>query len=110
MIEAGGPSTSEFQECHRGVPAPPGIVMVAPPTAPRNAERAQCEAKAKAALQRDGKERAAKGIIKAGARKPRPDWPRPPARGCLYRRALLVVYAHTKDRDAATRTRVRERA
>src|SRR5215218_10883894 len=29
----------------------------------------------------------------------RPDRPRTPARRCPYRRALLVVYAHTKDRD-----------
>src|SRR5215211_258495 len=28
-----------------------------------------------------------------------PIGPGPPARGCPYRRALLVVYAHTKDRD-----------
>src|SRR5215210_7933342 len=27
----------------REVPVPPGVVMVAPPTVPRNAERAQCK-------------------------------------------------------------------
>ena len=29
------------------VPAPPGVVMFAPPTVPRNAEGAQCEGRAK---------------------------------------------------------------
>src|SRR5215211_8210380 len=33
---------------------------------------------------------AAKDSIKAGARKPRPDWPGLPARGCPYRRVLCV--------------------
>jgi hypothetical protein len=33
---------------------------------------------------------AAEDSIKAGARKPRPNWPRPPARGCLYRRVLCA--------------------
>jgi hypothetical protein len=44
MIEAGAPSTGE--SCHSalgGVPAPPGVVMVAPPEVPRNAEGAQRE-------------------------------------------------------------------
>ena len=30
-------------QCFGGVPAPPGVVMVAPPEAPRNAERTQSE-------------------------------------------------------------------
>src|SRR5215203_2163041 len=38
MREAGVPSTGGWV-----VPAPPGVVMFAPPTAPRNAERAQSE-------------------------------------------------------------------
>jgi hypothetical protein len=48
MIEAGGPSTSEFQECYpKCVPAPPGVVMVSPLTIQRNASRAQSEGRAK---------------------------------------------------------------
>jgi hypothetical protein len=45
MIEAGGPSTSEFQEgpIRIVVPVPPTVVMVSPPEAPRNASRAQSE-------------------------------------------------------------------
>jgi hypothetical protein len=45
MIEAGGPSTSEFQEgpIRIVVPVPPTVVMVAPPEVPRNASRAQSE-------------------------------------------------------------------
>jgi hypothetical protein len=44
MIGPDAPSTEEVAllsvECVR---APPGVVMVAPPEVPRNAERAQCE-------------------------------------------------------------------
>jgi hypothetical protein len=49
MIEAGGPSTSEFQEgpIRSVVPVPPTVVMVAPPQIPRNASRAQGEGRAK---------------------------------------------------------------
>jgi hypothetical protein len=36
--------------CSYGVRAPPGVVMVAPPEVPRNAERAQCEGRAKERL------------------------------------------------------------
>jgi hypothetical protein len=44
MREADGPSTSSRNTPGSGiVPAPPGIVMVAPPEAPRNAEGAQSE-------------------------------------------------------------------
>ena len=38
MREAGVPSTGGWV-----VPAPPGVVMLAPPEVPRNAERAQSE-------------------------------------------------------------------
>ena len=38
MIEAGEPSTGELKHANRGVPAPPGVVMVAPPEVPRNAK------------------------------------------------------------------------
>jgi hypothetical protein len=39
MIEAGAPSTrGKLWHAFRGVPAPPGVVMVAPPEVPRNAE------------------------------------------------------------------------
>jgi hypothetical protein len=49
MIEAGGPSTSEFQggPIRIVVPVPPTVVMVAPPRVPRNASRAQCEGRAR---------------------------------------------------------------
>ena len=48
MIEAGGPSTSEFQECYRSlVPAPPGVGMFAPQMVLRNASRAKSEGRAK---------------------------------------------------------------
>ena len=36
MIETGVPSTEEATLAHRVVPAPPGVVMVAPPEVPRN--------------------------------------------------------------------------
>ncbi len=72
MREAGAPSTGELREgCNRAlrsvVPAPPGVVMVAPPEVPRNAEGAQIEGRAK-----EYQESAAKGSIEARARKPRP--------------------------------------
>ena len=41
MIEAGAPSTEEVAPVYREVPAPPGLVMVAPLEVPRNAETAQ---------------------------------------------------------------------
>ena len=47
---------------HREVLAPPGVVMVAPPQVPRNAERAQCEEP----RQRRVKS-AAQGVIEAWA-------------------------------------------
>ena len=41
MRETGAPSTGD---CDKGsVPAPPGVFMVAPPEAPRNASRPQSE-------------------------------------------------------------------
>src|SRR5215211_2173642 len=44
MIEAGAPSTWKSCKCaFRGVPASSGVVMVAPPEVPRNAEGAQSE-------------------------------------------------------------------
>jgi hypothetical protein len=44
MIEAGATSTWVQQCAVRSVvPAPPGVIMVAPPTVPRNAEGAQSE-------------------------------------------------------------------
>jgi hypothetical protein len=66
MIEAGVPSTGGWV-----VPAPPWVVILAPPRVPCNVERAQCKG---AALGKIGKlgSSAAKGIIEAGARKPRP--------------------------------------
>jgi hypothetical protein len=66
MIEAGAPSTEEatrkLRLCIGEVPAPPGIVMLAPPEVPRNAERAQCEGRAKGRSKS-----AAEASIKAGA-------------------------------------------
>jgi hypothetical protein len=47
MIEAG--ATSTRRSCNalgKGVPAPPGVVMLAPPEVPRNAESAQSEGRA----------------------------------------------------------------
>jgi hypothetical protein len=92
MIEAG--ATSTRRSCNalgKGVPAPPGVVMLAPPEVPRNAESAQSEGRAEVM----GKS-AAEDSIKAGARKPRPNWPRPPARGWPYRR---VLRARRRDRS-----------
>ena len=44
MTEAGAPSTrGKLWHAFRGVPAPPEVVMVAPPEVPRNASRAQSE-------------------------------------------------------------------
>jgi hypothetical protein len=64
MIEAGGPSTSEFQggPIRIVVPVPPTVVMVAPPRVPRNVERAQCEGPRQGGVLKS----AAKGIIRAG--------------------------------------------
>jgi hypothetical protein len=44
MKEAGAPSTEEVAGGHfRDVPAPPGVVMLAPPEVARNAQSAQKE-------------------------------------------------------------------
>ena len=43
MIEADAPSTRKVQKLIRSVPAPPGVVMVAPQTLLRKAEGAQGE-------------------------------------------------------------------
>jgi hypothetical protein len=43
MIEAGEPSTGPFRDRDIGCARPTGVVMVALPEAPRNAERAQRE-------------------------------------------------------------------
>src|SRR5215211_4733873 len=51
--------------CHLGgVPAPPGVVILAPPEVLRNAERAQCEGRARG---RSIHKARPKGSIKAGA-------------------------------------------
>jgi hypothetical protein len=47
MIEAGAPSTEEGSLVLREVPAPPGVVILALPEVPRNAERAQSEGRAR---------------------------------------------------------------
>ena len=57
MIEAGVPSTGGWV-----VPAPPGVVILASPEVPRNAEGGQCEGP----RQRRGKS-AAQGVIEARA-------------------------------------------
>jgi hypothetical protein len=66
------------------VPAPPGVVMVAPHEAPRNAERTQSEVRATGGHPKS----AARGIIEAGA----------PAFGCtvhpLRLQAPRAAYAH----------------
>ena len=69
MIEAGAPSTSELQaccpkRCARHTEGSYGLIVRDP------TQRAE-DAKRRAAPQDDGAS-AAKGIIKAGARKPRP--------------------------------------
>jgi len=70
MMEAGAPSTGGCCRSYgRSVPVPPGMVMLAPPEVPRNAEGAQ----RKAALVEDvpvPQYNAANNtsIIKAGAR------------------------------------------
>jgi hypothetical protein len=61
MIEAGAPSTRK--SCRFvvwGVPAPPGVVMIASPEVPRNEEGAKRRPRQK------GSKSAAKGIIEAG--------------------------------------------
>ena len=49
MREAGVPSTEEVvaEQAEQDVPAPPGVVMLSPPTTQRNASRAQCDGRAK---------------------------------------------------------------
>jgi hypothetical protein len=47
MIEAGAPSTGDCWHAFRGVPVPPGVGMVSPPTTQRNASSAQCEGRAR---------------------------------------------------------------
>src|SRR5215208_263889 len=64
MIEAGAPSTGG-----RVVPAPPGVVMVAPLEVPRNAESVRSERP----RWKWGSKSAAKGIIEAGAFGLRPE-------------------------------------
>jgi hypothetical protein len=62
MIEASGRSTEKVAGClrHR-VPAPPGVVMVSPPTTQRNASEAGAQSEGRA---RSGvKKSAAKCII-----------------------------------------------
>ena len=68
MREAGVPSTGKLQ-CFRGCARPTGVVIVALLQVPRNALREQSEGP----RQGGSKKSAAKGIIKTGARKPRPD-------------------------------------
>jgi hypothetical protein len=48
MIEAGVPSTERVAVLSvRGVPAPPGVLIVAPAEVPRNVGRAQRKSRAK---------------------------------------------------------------
>jgi hypothetical protein len=54
MIEAGAPSTGGYVACSYGVPAPPGVVMVSPPTTQVNASRAQSEGRAGKARKKRG--------------------------------------------------------
>jgi hypothetical protein len=64
MIEAGVPSTGRCVDAlGRGVPAPPGVVILAPPEVPRNAQRAQSIGRAQEGCPKS----AAKDRIKAGA-------------------------------------------
>jgi hypothetical protein len=67
--------------CVPGVPAPPGVVILAPPEVLRNAEGR----KVKAAPKRMWPPGAAKGIIEAGARKP---WP---GRLGVYSSSMKVI-------------------
>ena len=63
MIVAGAPSTENVTVLSvRDVPAPPGVVMLAPSEVTRNAEVAQCEDRA-----RQGSKARPRGIIEAGA-------------------------------------------
>jgi hypothetical protein len=60
MREADAPSTGSARL--QSVPAPPGVVILAPPTTQRNASGAQCEGRA-----REGHPKsAAKGNVEAG--------------------------------------------
>ena len=99
MREAGGPSTNEFRDgpIRSVVPAPPGVVMVSPPTTQRNASGAQC---AKAALAGIEWESAAKGIIGAGApMSPGPMIPTPTSlrqRPCSTRRLTTPTDGDTQ--------------
>jgi hypothetical protein len=61
MREAGAPSTEEVV-AEQKVPAPPGVVMLAPTKVPRNASRAQSEGTRRGGVP----ESAAKDSIKAG--------------------------------------------
>ena len=67
MREADAPSTGEVASVLSVVCPPTGGVMFAPSVIPRNAQRAKSEGRAKG-----WGWSAAKGIIEAGARKPRP--------------------------------------
>ena len=73
MRETGAPSTGTSKHANQNVVLdPPGVDMVAPLEGPRNAQ----QGKVKPRQTRWGEKRvsAAKNSIKAGARKPRPDW------------------------------------
>src|SRR5215212_6586171 len=76
MREAGGAGTKELSNTVQGVvPTPPGIVMVAPPEAPRNAEGAQRRPRCRTTEVGNNATNNT-SIIKAGTprRMPRPAW------------------------------------
>src|SRR5215212_8335511 len=88
MREAGGAGTKELSNTVQGVvPTPPGIVMVAPPEAPRNAEGAQRRPRCRTTEVGNNATNNT-SIIKAGA----------PAFGCtvhlLRLQAPRAAYAH----------------
>ena len=83
MIEAGASSTGEVQVCFPlCVRAPPGTVMFAPPEVPRNASRAQREAKAKGRAWEDGGHHGAAQLRCEHYRGRSPVGPRPDRLGC----------------------------
>ena len=75
MKEAGAPSTDSLACGRSVVPTPPGVVMLALPTVPRNAKGRKAKGrKAKAAPGTMGRTSAARGsIIESGAPKDAPD-------------------------------------
>ena len=80
MKEAGAPSTDSLACGRSVVPTPPGVVMLALPTVPRNAKGRNAKGrkakgrKAKAAPGTMGRTSAARGsIIESGAPKDAPD-------------------------------------